>query len=82
MKILNVFFIQGKFKMRLKAQRMIDDTSVCKTSQAEKRGTMRVKPTTFNKAVNVDADVLCPTCDCEKVCTHSHKWAPEVKRRM
>lgn len=28
---------------------------------------MRVKPTTFNEAVNVKASVLCPTCDCEKV---------------
>ncbi|CAG02568.1 unnamed protein product, partial [Tetraodon nigroviridis] len=57
----------GKFKMRLKAQRTIDDTPVCDAAQAEKYGTMRVKPTTFTKAVNVNADVLCPACDCEKI---------------
>lgn len=68
--------------MRLKAQRMIDDKSVCKTARAEKEGIMRVKPTTFNKAVTVTANVLCPTCDCERVCTHSHQWAAKVKKRM
>ncbi|XP_051926407.1 integrin beta-4 isoform X2 [Hippocampus zosterae] len=56
----------GKFKMRLKAQRMIDDYPVCKMPLDEKEGIMRVKPTTFNSAVNVNARVLCPTCDCEK----------------
>uniref|UniRef100_A0A3Q2YF04 Integrin beta n=1 Tax=Hippocampus comes TaxID=109280 RepID=A0A3Q2YF04_HIPCM len=56
----------GKFKMRLKAQRMIDDYPVCKMPLDEKEGIMRVKPTTFNSAVNVKARVLCPTCDCEK----------------
>lgn len=59
--------------MRLRAERMIDDKSVCKTSQAEKMGAIRVKPTTFNKAVTVNANVLCPTCDCEKVNTHTHQ---------
>lgn len=53
--------------MRLKAQRMIDDYPVCKMPLDEKEGIMRVKPTTFNSAVNVNARVLCPTCDCEKV---------------
>ncbi|XP_023129154.2 integrin beta-4 isoform X4 [Amphiprion ocellaris] len=56
----------GKFKMRLKAQRMIDEEPVCQMDPDEKEGTMRVKPTTFNAAVNVKASVLCPTCDCEK----------------
>lgn len=59
---------QGKFKMRLKAQRMIDDGPVCQTEQDEREGTIRVKPTTFNDAVNVKASLLCPTCECEKVC--------------
>ncbi|XP_069012277.1 integrin beta-4 isoform X1 [Embiotoca jacksoni] len=56
----------GKFKMRLKAQRMINQESVCKLSPKEKEGTMRVKPSTFNAALNVKASVLCPTCDCEQ----------------
>uniref|UniRef100_A0AAQ6AP85 Integrin beta n=1 Tax=Amphiprion ocellaris TaxID=80972 RepID=A0AAQ6AP85_AMPOC len=48
------------------AQRMIDEEPVCQMDPDEKEGTMRVKPTTFNAAVNVKASVLCPTCDCEK----------------
>lgn len=56
----------GKFKMQVKANREIDDESVCKLDQNQKEGTMRVKPTTFNAAVNVKATVLCPVCDCEK----------------
>ncbi|XP_028263462.1 integrin beta-4 isoform X2 [Parambassis ranga] len=56
----------GKFKMRLKAQRMIDQEPVCKMNQNDKEGTMRIKPTTFSSAVSVKASVLCPTCDCEK----------------
>nr|XP_057918035.1 integrin beta-4 isoform X2 [Doryrhamphus excisus] len=56
----------GKFKMRLKAQRLVDESPVCQMDVDEKEGTMRVKPTTFNSAVNVKASVLCPKCDCEK----------------
>ncbi|XP_061823187.1 integrin beta-4 isoform X2 [Nerophis lumbriciformis] len=56
----------GKFKMLLKAQRLIDESPVCNMDRDEKEGLMRVKPTTFNSAVNVKASVLCPTCDCEK----------------
>ncbi|KAM3591516.1 uncharacterized protein V6R79_003099 [Siganus canaliculatus] len=56
----------GKFKMRLKAQRMIDDKPVCQLNPHEKEGSMRVKPTTFNDYLGVRASILCPTCDCEK----------------
>uniref|UniRef100_A0A7N5ZSS9 Integrin beta n=1 Tax=Anabas testudineus TaxID=64144 RepID=A0A7N5ZSS9_ANATE len=56
----------GKFQMRLKAQQMIDEQPTCKMAPNEREGTIRVKPTTFNAAVNVKASVLCPTCDCEK----------------
>uniref|UniRef100_A0A8D2ZQV2 Integrin beta n=1 Tax=Scophthalmus maximus TaxID=52904 RepID=A0A8D2ZQV2_SCOMX len=56
----------GKFKMRLKAERMIDEKPVCQVAQRDKEGTMRVKPTNFNAAVNIKASVLCPTCECEK----------------
>ncbi|XP_035001498.1 integrin beta-4 isoform X1 [Hippoglossus stenolepis] len=56
----------GRFKMRLKAQRMIDETPVCQTNQEDKEGTMRVKPTTFNNAFSIEASILCPTCECEK----------------
>ncbi|XP_077594358.1 integrin beta-4 isoform X2 [Stigmatopora nigra] len=56
----------GKFKLRLKAQRTIDESPVCKMDVDEKEGRIRIKPTTFGSAVNVNARVLCPTCDCEK----------------
>ncbi|XP_062234922.1 integrin beta-4 isoform X2 [Platichthys flesus] len=56
----------GKLKMRLKAERMIDETPVCQSNQNEKEGLMRVKPSTFNSGFNIEASILCPTCDCEK----------------
>uniref|UniRef100_A0A8D3DDK0 Integrin beta n=1 Tax=Scophthalmus maximus TaxID=52904 RepID=A0A8D3DDK0_SCOMX len=46
---------------------MIDEKPVCQVAQRDKEGTMRVKPTNFNAAVNIKASVLCPTCECEKV---------------
>ncbi|XP_049916402.1 integrin beta-4 [Epinephelus moara] len=59
----------GKFKMLVKAQRMVDEQPVCQRTKDEKEGTMRVKPTTFNAALNIKASVLCPTCECEKFVT-------------
>ncbi|KAM8836371.1 integrin beta-4 isoform 2-T2 [Spinachia spinachia] len=56
----------GNFKMRLSAQQMVGDKPVCQMEQLGKQGLIRVKPTTFNAAVNVDATILCPTCECEK----------------
>ncbi|KAJ4940192.1 hypothetical protein JOQ06_026501 [Pogonophryne albipinna] len=56
----------GKFQMRVKAHRMLDDSPVCESDEADKEGEMRVKPTTFNAGVNIKASILCPTCDCEK----------------
>ncbi|KAG7236434.1 hypothetical protein INR49_000909 [Caranx melampygus] len=56
----------GKFKMNLRAQRMVDETPVCQLSQHEKESDMKVKPTTFNAALNIQASVLCPTCSCEQ----------------
>ncbi|KAI4796048.1 hypothetical protein KUCAC02_029477, partial [Chaenocephalus aceratus] len=56
----------GKFKLRVKAHRMLGNNPVCESDEADKEGEMRVKPTTFNAGVNIKASVLCPTCDCEK----------------
>ncbi|KAK1881537.1 Integrin beta-4 [Dissostichus eleginoides] len=56
----------GKLRMRVKAHRMLDDNPVCDSDQADTKGVMRVKPTTFNAGVNVEASILCPICDCEK----------------
>ncbi len=66
--------------MRLKAQRMVDEEPVCQRALDEKEGTMRVKPTTFNAAVNVKASILCPTCDCEKVGTQINTEAHKDSR--
>ncbi|KAM4624126.1 integrin beta-4 isoform 3-T4 [Polymixia lowei] len=56
----------GKFKVRLQAQKMVDEQHVCELNKADKEGLMRVKPTTFGTALNIKAEVLCPTCSCEK----------------
>ena len=58
--------------MQLKAQRMVDEEPVCQMNTDEKDGTLRVKPTTFSVGVNIDASILCPVCDCEKVDIHIH----------
>ncbi|XP_023804992.1 integrin beta-4 isoform X3 [Oryzias latipes] len=55
----------GKFKMILKARRTIDDELVCNMDPSDQKGTMRVKPTTFNAAMSIKASVLCPSCSCE-----------------
>uniref|UniRef100_A0A3B4BB18 Fibronectin type-III domain-containing protein n=1 Tax=Periophthalmus magnuspinnatus TaxID=409849 RepID=A0A3B4BB18_9GOBI len=55
--------------MRLKAQQKVGENPVCQSSLDDRAGNVKVKPTTFNDAVNVQATVLCPTCDCEKVHT-------------
>lgn len=40
---------------------------VHKSKQVDRAGTLRVKPTTFSSALSINAEVLCQTCDCEKV---------------
>ena len=65
--------LQGKFMMKLTAQRLNGEQPVCQMSPDEKAGTMKVKPTTFNAGVNVEASVLCPVCECEKVETLKFK---------
>ncbi|XP_045082644.1 integrin beta-4-like isoform X2 [Coregonus clupeaformis] len=56
----------GKFKVRVKANEMVGEAHVCKLEQGDKQGKMRVKPTTFSTALNINAEVLCKICDCEK----------------
>ncbi|KAK9970945.1 hypothetical protein ABG768_026847 [Culter alburnus] len=55
----------GKFRVRLKALTQVGEDHVCKANQADREGTLRVKPTTFNSALRINAEVLCHTCDCE-----------------
>lgn len=69
--MLCLLVMQGRFRMKLKAQRQIGDEPVCGVPSDEKEGTIRVKPSTFNNAFNVKASVYCPTCECEKVNTHT-----------
>uniref|UniRef100_A0A8K9UHQ9 Integrin beta n=1 Tax=Oncorhynchus mykiss TaxID=8022 RepID=A0A8K9UHQ9_ONCMY len=59
----------GKFKVRVKASEMVGEQHVCSLEQGDKKGKMRVKPTTFSTALNINAEVLCKTCDCEKTPT-------------
>ncbi|XP_073675885.1 integrin beta-4 isoform X2 [Garra rufa] len=56
----------GKFRVRLKALTQVGEQHVCNTNQADRAGTLRVKPTTFSSAFSINAEVLCHTCDCEK----------------
>uniref|UniRef100_A0A673ME81 Integrin beta n=1 Tax=Sinocyclocheilus rhinocerous TaxID=307959 RepID=A0A673ME81_9TELE len=56
----------GKFRVRLKALTQVGEQHVCNANQADRAGTLRVKPTTFNSAFRINAEVLCHTCDCEK----------------
>uniref|UniRef100_A0A673LWF9 Integrin beta n=1 Tax=Sinocyclocheilus rhinocerous TaxID=307959 RepID=A0A673LWF9_9TELE len=64
--ILNILD-KGKFKVRLKALNQVGEQHVCNANQADRAGTLRVKPTTFSSAFRINAEVLCQTCDCEKV---------------
>ncbi|XP_056152802.1 integrin beta-4 isoform X2 [Lampris incognitus] len=56
----------GKFKVRLRADRMVEEQHICKMNPDDREGTMKIKPTTFNNGLQVKAEVLCPTCSCEK----------------
>uniref|UniRef100_A0A672NJS2 Integrin beta n=1 Tax=Sinocyclocheilus grahami TaxID=75366 RepID=A0A672NJS2_SINGR len=59
----------GNFKItpvRLKALTQVGEQHVCNANQADRAGTLRVKPTTFSSAFRINAEVLCHTCDCEK----------------
>ncbi|XP_030631336.1 integrin beta-4 [Chanos chanos] len=56
----------GKFKVRVEANSNVGESHVCDISEGDRRGTIRVKPTTFSSALRIQADVLCKTCECEK----------------
>ncbi|KAG9350376.1 hypothetical protein JZ751_026731 [Albula glossodonta] len=57
----------GTFKVRVKALDKYGEEHVCQLPEEDREGTMRVKPTTFSTAFNIDAGVLCQTCECEKL---------------
>nr|XP_015212021.1 PREDICTED: integrin beta-4 isoform X3 [Lepisosteus oculatus] len=57
---------EGIFKVRVKAQKEVEGTHVCQLSQQEREGSLRVKPTTFNTALNINAGIVCKKCNCEE----------------
>ncbi|KAL2101841.1 hypothetical protein ACEWY4_003602 [Coilia grayii] len=57
----------GKFKLKVQANRTVGEKHVCDMLASEREGQMRVKPTTFSTALEVNANIRCATCECEKV---------------
>ncbi|KAJ8399733.1 hypothetical protein AAFF_G00408380 [Aldrovandia affinis] len=55
----------GNFKVRVKALERVGDHHVCQMAKEDRQGVMRVKPTTFSAALNIDAEILCQKCQCE-----------------
>ncbi|XP_053536504.1 integrin beta-4 isoform X1 [Ictalurus punctatus] len=55
----------GKFKLLLNAKTSVNDKPVCNLNTNERTGTIRVKPTTFSSALEIQTSVLCETCECE-----------------
>nr|XP_023692636.1 integrin beta-4 isoform X4 [Paramormyrops kingsleyae] len=56
----------GTFRLRVKAQSSVGEEHVCQLPEADRKGAMRVKPTTFTPNLRINTEVLCATCDCEK----------------
>ncbi|XP_041942650.1 integrin beta-4 isoform X1 [Alosa sapidissima] len=57
----------GQYKLKVQASQMFEDEPVCQADSTVREGTMRVKPTTFSKALQLQAKVLCPVCKCESL---------------
>ncbi|XP_062388376.1 integrin beta-4 isoform X2 [Sardina pilchardus] len=57
----------GKYTLKVKANQMFGEKRVCQSDSDVREGTMRVKPTTFSKALHLDAKVHCPVCQCESL---------------
>uniref|UniRef100_A0A8B9LFC2 Integrin beta n=1 Tax=Astyanax mexicanus TaxID=7994 RepID=A0A8B9LFC2_ASTMX len=53
--------------VRLSARTEYNDKHVCSLSPNDRSGLLRVKPTTFSSALRIQTNVLCATCECEKV---------------
>ncbi|XP_041077441.1 integrin beta-4-like isoform X2 [Polyodon spathula] len=57
---------KGTFIVKVKALEEVGGEHVCKLSEVEKKGNIRIKPTSFTDALTIDAAVICTACDCEK----------------
>uniref|UniRef100_A0A8C4XIT4 Integrin beta n=1 Tax=Erpetoichthys calabaricus TaxID=27687 RepID=A0A8C4XIT4_ERPCA len=53
------------FTVKLQAQEKVGDKHVCSLPAEDQSGNVRIKPTTFTDALNVDVGVLCTRCPCE-----------------
>uniref|UniRef100_A0A8C9SWV3 Integrin beta n=1 Tax=Scleropages formosus TaxID=113540 RepID=A0A8C9SWV3_SCLFO len=64
----------------MKTHKKVGEQQVCSLSEAERKGMMRVKPTTFSAYLGVETEVLCATCECEKVRLEkrSSRWGKEI----
>uniref|UniRef100_A0A674ETE0 Integrin beta n=1 Tax=Salmo trutta TaxID=8032 RepID=A0A674ETE0_SALTR len=67
---------QGKFKVRVKASEMVGEQHVCSLEQGDKKGKMRVKPTTFSTALNINAEVQTDTYELGPFCNCSTSASP------
>uniref|UniRef100_A0A8C4XIA6 Integrin beta n=1 Tax=Erpetoichthys calabaricus TaxID=27687 RepID=A0A8C4XIA6_ERPCA len=54
------------FTVKLQAQEKVGDKHVCSLPAEDQSGNVRIKPTTFTDALNVDVGVLCTRCPCEQ----------------
>ncbi|MGH0132719.1 UNVERIFIED_CONTAM: hypothetical protein FKN15_050287 [Acipenser sinensis] len=57
---------KGTFMVKVKAVEEVGGKHICKLSEEDKKGNIRIKPTSFTDALNIDAAVVCTACDCEK----------------
>ncbi|XP_058845918.1 integrin beta-4-like isoform X1 [Acipenser ruthenus] len=57
---------KGTFMVKVKALEEVGGKHICKLSEEDKKGNIRIKPTSFTDALNIDAAVVCTACDCEK----------------
>uniref|UniRef100_A0AAR2KYR9 Integrin beta n=1 Tax=Pygocentrus nattereri TaxID=42514 RepID=A0AAR2KYR9_PYGNA len=58
--------LYGMLMMENNAKTEFNDKHVCSQPESDRKGVLRVKPTTFSSAFEIDTTVLCETCDCEK----------------
>ncbi|KAL7829106.1 hypothetical protein SRHO_G00327400 [Serrasalmus rhombeus] len=56
----------GNVTVVVSAKTEFNDKHVCSQPESDRQGVLRVKPTTFSSAFEIDTTVLCETCDCEK----------------
>ncbi|KAK6479834.1 integrin beta-4-like [Huso huso] len=56
---------KGTFMVKVKALEEVGGEHICKLSEEDKKGNIRIKPTSFTDALTIDAAVICTACDCE-----------------